>query len=239
MDLKKVLLEDVKKLPPLPKTVVELQEAYENDNFRDFIEIIKKDPILVADILRLANTPYYGFSREINDIKHAIVLFGLDQIRDFAIFSVLENSFGFDLSIYGIDEFLFLKLSHSKISLARKFFLDDKKRNSFIKNCAFLSDIGKVLIAKNAKTSLDCENFTLSKIDEIEKELFGIDTLEVTYAILKKWNFEGKFIETIKNSCDCDKGELSKILYAIRSVVRIDGEIVEPEEECVEKILMH
>ncbi len=231
------IIEEIEKLPPLPQTVQRLKEAYEDEDItaKELEEIIKNDPLLVADILKLANSPYYGFMHEIYDLRHAIVLFGFEEILDFAIMSAIKNSFRIDLTPYGIDEEEFLKLSTLKSRFA--LLVDDKNDQSLLKSAAFLSDIGKVIIAKYVKSNnisfLLEDTFSLIDIDNLEKELLGFNTLEVTGAIFEKWNFDKRLIDIILSSKECSENEIAKSLYIIRENLNIKGEILkEPKDDC-------
>ncbi|WP_187646757.1 HDOD domain-containing protein [Nitrosophilus labii] len=237
MKLDLSIIDEIEKLPPLSKTVQKIKEAYENKNItaKELEEIIKNDPLLVADILKLANSPYYGFMHEIYDLRHAIVLFGFEEILNFAIMSVIKNSFHIDLTPYGINEEDFLKLSLVK----SKFVLlaNDKNSQSLLKSAAFLSDIGKIIIAKYVKSNninfLIEDTFSLIEIDKIEEELLGFNTLEVTGAIFEKWNFDKRLIDIILSSKECSKNEIAKSLYIIRENLNIKGEILkEPKDDC-------
>ena len=61
-----LLLETINDLPPLPKTVMELQEYVDSSGadleISKVVAIISKDPLLIGELLRLANSPFYGFS---------------------------------------------------------------------------------------------------------------------------------------------------------------------------------
>ena len=244
MNIKDDILLHIEKLPPLPKTVEELKNVYdeERSSAGDLEEIIEKDPILVADILKVANSPYYGFSHEIHDLRHAIVLFGFDEIVNFAVFSVMEKNFDFDMQPYSINDRDFLNFSISKSRLSKKFFKNDKKNSSILRSSAFLSDVGKIVIAKYANENgikIVNEDLSLKNIDFIEKELFGLDTIEISCYIFEKWNFDKKFIDVIYFSKKCSENEISNILNSIRSIVSIKSNILDLENiECIDKELL-
>ncbi|WP_281950933.1 HDOD domain-containing protein [Nitrosophilus kaiyonis] len=241
MSIKDFIINEIDKLPPLPKTVQELKISYEDDNStaQDLENIIKKDPVLVVDILRLANSPYYGFSHEIHDLRHAIVLFGFDEIINFAIYSALEKSFEFDLSPYSINELDFLNLSILKQNISKKFFKENKNLSILLKSSSFLSDIGKIVLAKYAKENsilIVEEEKSLKDIDNIEKERLEYDTIDVSCLIFEKWNFDKKFIDIIYNSKKCSQNEVSNYLNSIRNIVTIKANILDTENvECIDK----
>ena len=92
---------------------MQIEAVYQNTNsgFNDMVKILEKDPLLTADILKAANSPLYGFSREINAISQAVGLFGMGTVRGFALASIVKKSFELNLSPYGITNEMFSNLS--------------------------------------------------------------------------------------------------------------------------------
>ena len=70
-------------LPSLPALLMEaLQYTDGNQSITNLVDKIGQDPPMVVRILRIANSPFYGMSREISSLRQAIVLLGLNRVRD-------------------------------------------------------------------------------------------------------------------------------------------------------------
>jgi HD-like signal output (HDOD) protein len=54
-------------------------------------ELIEKEPAMVARVLRVANSPYYGQSRGIRTLQRALQLLGLDAVRGIAAATCLDR----------------------------------------------------------------------------------------------------------------------------------------------------
>jgi HD-like signal output (HDOD) protein len=54
-------------------------------------ELIEKEPAMVARVLRVANSPYYGQSRGIRTLERALQLLGLDAVRGIAAATCLDR----------------------------------------------------------------------------------------------------------------------------------------------------
>lgn len=79
----KTKLERLVDLPSLPTLLMDaLQCSAGNPNFNNLADKIGRDPPMVARILRIANSPYYGMSREIGSLREAIILLGLNRVRE-------------------------------------------------------------------------------------------------------------------------------------------------------------
>lgn len=69
-------------LPPLPAIAVRIQEMIEADEASagEISKLVTKDPALVAQVLRMVNSAYYGLPREVGNLKFAIAFVGLGAI---------------------------------------------------------------------------------------------------------------------------------------------------------------
>ena len=85
--LNSIVLRQIKNLPPLPKSVMEVQKITSDPNasIKDLVKVIKEDPLLTANLLKVANSPLYGFTRQIKTIDQAVALFGMSTVKGFAI----------------------------------------------------------------------------------------------------------------------------------------------------------
>ena len=81
------------RLPPLPAVMVELQEVLQGDTIspKDVASVIAKDPGLTAWLLKLVNSPYYGFSSKVSTISRAVTLAGTRQLQALAIGGSLNS----------------------------------------------------------------------------------------------------------------------------------------------------
>jgi HD-like signal output (HDOD) protein len=75
---------DVAMLPAAAQKVLKLTED-ENASADQLREAIQGDPVLVARILRRLNSSYYALSQKVSDLKTAISLLGMREIRNLAL----------------------------------------------------------------------------------------------------------------------------------------------------------
>ncbi len=234
------ILKKIKQLPPLPESAMQIEAVYQDPDstFNDMVKILEKDPLLTADILKAANSPLYGFSREINTINQAVGLFGMGTVRGFALASIVKKSFTLDLSPYGIDNDMFSNFSKKQHALTTSWCIrNENKLLNILSPAAFLVEIGKVLIAQQIITDKTQEKFkealiTLQNVEAAEREVAGVDTPEVSATIFEHWRFEAGLVETIRN-CQNPEGakegikKAAQILQVVRTAVPINGVITE------------
>ncbi len=78
-------------LPSLPNALHELERLAEDPNAstEQMAKIISRDQALAAKVLKMVNSPVYGFPGRIVNVQHAIVLLGINVIRSLIISTVV------------------------------------------------------------------------------------------------------------------------------------------------------
>ncbi|MDR2893254.1 MAG: HDOD domain-containing protein [Deltaproteobacteria bacterium] len=81
------------KLPSMPTVLTELQTVTSNANSSARLvgEVIAKDPSLTAWVLKLVNSPFFGFAVKVDTVTRAVTLLGVEQIKTLAIGGMLQN----------------------------------------------------------------------------------------------------------------------------------------------------
>ncbi len=245
------ILKKIKQLPPLPESAMQIEAVYQNpdSSFNDMVKILEKDPLLTADILKAANSPLYGFSREINAISQAVGLFGMGTVRGFALASIVKKSFTLDLKPYGINNEMFSALSKKQHGLMTSWCMrKENKLLGVLSPAAFLVEIGKVLIAQQIMSDKKEEEFRnalaeLGDVEAAERQVVGVDTPEVSATIFKQWKFESGLVDVIGHCMDPENAENEEdirpasILNVIRTAVPING-VITDESEAAAKVLI-
>ena len=89
-------IERVYDLPPMPELgqrILALQSD-PNASARELAEIVQLDPSLAAQVIRYANSPYYGYSGRVTTIRDAIArVLGYDMVMNLALGLAAGRSF--------------------------------------------------------------------------------------------------------------------------------------------------
>lgn len=199
----KKFLYDHCSLPPLPDIVIRLKEIIRSDtvNVSDVSRLIGKDPALVAQILKIVNSAYYGLPREISEINFAVGYLGIHEIYRTVLSLSVINTLNMDQAP-NFKEFWY----HSNYTalcakfLAKRFcpLLPQEK----LWPAALLHDIGKLVYIKffpdhfKAITSFCKKNEVLFSQAEIHYKLpssayFGA-------LLCKRWRLP----KAIKDACE-------------------------------------
>ena len=126
-----LLLETIKNLPPLPSTVEELRNYIDSNGanleINKIATIISKDPLLVAELLRLANSPFFGFSRQVSTIQQVISLLGINNIKNIVLANSLKSTFHIDVSPYGLNTADFLNNCSKEVDFISNWLKEEDK----------------------------------------------------------------------------------------------------------------
>ncbi|ECL2268382.1 TPA: cheVAW transcriptional regulator CheP [Campylobacter jejuni] len=206
-DMNELLLKSVEVLPPLPDTVSKLRkyvsEANSNIETMKVAEIISSDPLMMAKLLQLANSPYYGFTREITTINQVITLLGVGNIINIVMADSIRDNFKIDVSPYGLNTQNFLKTCNDEATFIANWLNDeDKKLSHLLVPCAMLLRLGIVIFSNFLIQNHKDKDFLafLNKNENLalaENEFLGVDHISFLGFLLHRWNFDDVLIESI------------------------------------------
>lgn len=222
INMKDLIENKIKNLPPLPKTIIDINRLRNSPepNNEELLKIILTDPMCVANILRVSNSAMYGFSRQIKTAQDALKMLGFKMTSNIAISTAIIGYLKPDLGPYGIDLDSFTGTSSLQSKIIDRWV--DPKINH-IKNelqfAAFLQEVGIIIISviiieKNLSQLFHdalklCDDQAL-----VEEIIFGQSSSEITSMIFTHWKFNQKMIDYIRN---VDKPEKADELYKVGS----------------------
>lgn len=205
---------DTKTLPTLPGVINKLNTLSDNDkaSVQEMAKIVSSDQVLSARILRLANSPSYGFYR-VSTISNAMILLGVNVVKSLAlsssIFAIMEkNSVGLWEHSLGVGVAANL--------LARKLGLPECEE---IATAALLHDIGKVIISLKCSEADNSIRALISSrqlySSEAEHEVIDTDHAEIGGWLAKSWFLPDKLSEPIACHHNVLKSENHRIKTSV------------------------
>ena len=190
------IIKDTKSLPTIPGIITKLNSLSANSKstIQDMARLVSSDQVLSARILRLVNSPSYGFYR-VSTITNAMILLGVDVVTSLCLSSSLFEIM--ETNVFGLWEHSLGAGVASNI-IARKLGLAECEE---ISTAALLHDIGKVIIKIKFQDDYEqllsiIKNREVS-IREAERELLDTDHAEVGGWLAKSWFLPDKLIEPI------------------------------------------
>jgi len=220
--MKKLIIEKIDSLPPLPKSVIELEEFRKMSNQEplDLLKIIEKDPLIITTVLRVANSAMFGFVSEVETPSRAISLLGVNFTISIALGTVIQSLVNTNLDPYNVttDDFIFSSnLASSLVNTWVSKISFDLKEDLILP--AFLQEVGKFVISEviteSGKQKEFLNKLEISKnISSVEKEFIGYSCARITANIFKHWNLSHNLIFTIGFVEDlehCPKDYIEKV----------------------------
>ncbi len=91
-------------LPSPPQAALQILNACSRDDVSSAVlsDLAEKDPVLTAELLRVVNTPFFGLSRKVQSINHAVTILGQRTLRNLVLCLSVRDAIGKD-AIPGFD----------------------------------------------------------------------------------------------------------------------------------------
>jgi putative nucleotidyltransferase with HDIG domain len=165
----------------------------------DVGKIIAEDPGLTARLLRLVNSPIYGFPSRIDTVSQAISIVGMTQLRDLAIGTAFIKLFA-NVPSHLADMDSFWRHSIACGLAARQ--LAGQRREANVERffvAGLLHDIGRpILFTKapaEAAQALGVARQTGQLLFVLEQEAFGFHHGAVGAALLERWRLPSMLVD--------------------------------------------
>jgi len=204
--MKSSIIDSIKSLPPLSKTIMDINRVYSDEEagVGELAKVIANDPMIVANLLKNANSPLYGFGKEIKNVAQAVSLFGMSMTRSIALGNSVRKLLNVDMQPYGVTSDKFAEISAMQATLMLKWYSKvDKRKADDLYLAAFLQETGKILIASDViqededmsfKSDVEMSN----NLAQLEKSYVDVSSSQVTAEVFEHWGFEKEFVEMIK-----------------------------------------
>jgi len=202
------IFEEIENIPQFPKVVQKALEILrkEDVDFRELEKIIKSDPGITANFLKLVNSPVFELPQKVDSLLRAFMLLGIDQIRFILLSCVAKNYFEKDLKgyklkaqeiwLHSITSGIIAEEIALYIGLAR-----DEIESLYI--ASILHDIGKIILELFISSKIKglqklTEKDIKEDFSEIEWRFLGIDHALAGAYLLERWNFSKDIVFAIR-----------------------------------------
>lgn len=192
MNIEQTYINDVDTLVPCPQIALDVLElAHGADcDFNKLALKIESDPSLTANMLRMANSAYFGHMRKIASVRDIVVRLGLETVKLIAITSASVGLLKNPQEAYNLEAGALWMHSHATATLASIIARHAKNENSFsIYTAALLHDVGKVILNRPLKRAIYDNRQTQGQksLLEIEHLYLHTDHAKVGMFLLENW----------------------------------------------------
>lgn len=234
------ILQKIESLPPLPKTVIEIEEFRKKVNKEaiELLNIIEKDALIISTLLKISNSAMFGFRSKVETPSRAISLLGINFTISIAIGGTVQNLLMTKLEPYGINSDDFMRASNISSTLANLWLskIDfDLKEEILLP--ALLQETGKFILAdlilSEKKSDLFKSKISAgNSVKDVEMELLGVTTSQITAQIFRHWKLSDNLINMIEYVDDISKAspeyvKKSQILDVIKTACNVNNPLSE------------
>ena len=226
-------LSSIRELPTFPTTALEVMRLASDSetSAAELSRIVSRDPSLSARILRVANSPYYGFAKKISTIEWAIVALGFETLRETVLSLTLIDLFR-GTAVKYFDPRKFWKHSIDTASAARSIAKEIKNRHPGEAYASgLLHDIGILVLYRffqddfvEIQKLVDEDRMPRSHAEET---VIGTSHADIGAWLAEKWNFPTNFVEAIRfhhnPSFAQINPELTAIVHVANQIACFDG----------------
>ena len=230
MGIEDTLMIAVERMPAFPKSVQRVLDLTRNPDVapKSIVEVIEKDPVMTARILRVINSAFYALPNKVAVVGHAVVLLGINTIKNLAIRIAAvgmipkTNEAGLDT-----DSYLLHSLGCAELSkLIAQRLGDADPTEAYIGG--LLHDIGKILCAlylphpfRSALEKSAAEGIALHLA---EQDALGVDHTVAGALLAQKWQFPASLVECIRNHHQAPPRQgLGRTLFLANQIMKARG----------------
>ncbi|OIP48863.1 MAG: hypothetical protein COZ12_05550 [Deltaproteobacteria bacterium CG_4_10_14_3_um_filter_60_8] len=191
-------IKNVDKLVPCPRVALDVM-AIANDPDADTAKLaarIEQDPLLTANMLRFANSAYFGHMKKINSIADIIMRLGLESVKLIAIAGASAGLLKSGQEAYGLDTGQLARHSFASAVLAGILGRRAGAREiDALFTAALLHDVGKIVLNRHLQQALYAGGGLLTgrfTLLEMEHSLLHTDHARVGMLLLRQWGLADK-----------------------------------------------
>ncbi len=197
-------LRKIDTIATLPNVATEVLDTLRNASasMRHIATVIEKDPSITTKILKVSNSPVWGFARRVDNLQRALVLLGLKQVTNIVISISLYSTFAKlkPNARFNREQFWFHSFGTAQLSrkLARKLNLNFMGEE-FV--AGLIHDVGKIVLDQFMPDTftqiLEYSQASGKPLIEAEKDFLHCTHADIGAWLLSHWHFPDPIVEAV------------------------------------------
>ena len=188
-------------------------------------QLLKQDPSLTANLLKLTNSAYFGIPSKVGSVRQAVVLMGWKKVNKL-VMAACVNAIT-DQHIFGYDLPPGVLWQHSvAVSVTAEGLMRELKmaESDEIFTAALLHDLGKLILGVFVEKELDeIEKKAAGGISfqMAEQEVLGTDHAEIGGLMLENWSFPTELVTAVRWHHDPDSAPQTSAMTDIVHIANV------------------
>ncbi len=214
-------------LPALSSVALEIAQLLDNPktSAAQLGAVISTDQSLTAKVLKISNSPFYGFPKKISTIEFAIIILGFETLREIVMSVAMVNALQQESDEY-FDAKNYWDHSISSAVIARRLARDVGYRVSgelFV--AGLLHDMGISVLHKYFPDEFRAiiklaKKYNVSYL-EAEEKILGVSHAQVGGWLAERWNLPDSLVDAIKNHHNPTKMERNQEMTVLLHVADV------------------
>ena len=192
------------KLISLPEAYFNLKKVLDQPEYSmaEVAVAINHDPALTARLLRLVNSPYYGFTGTVDTVFRAVTMLGARQVHDLALATSVAQAFeGLDNQVMQMSSFwsssVFCGIAAKNLAKACNILNSERL---FV--AGLLHNIGHLIMYQTTpqlcQQAIAQAQHTQRPLYLVEREIMGLDYARIAGALMRQWLLPASLRETVE-----------------------------------------
>lgn len=173
-----------------------------NVKIKEVEKVLRFDPGITANVLKLANSPFFGIPQKVGSVKQAIILLGTKRLAKLIISVCTSSLMEKRLDGYNMPSGSLWHHSIAVSSIAECIARYKKVDDTIdVFTPALLHDLGKLALSSFVEKEYErIESITQSgaPIEVAENMVLGTDHAEIGSQILRQWSFPSDIVDAVR-----------------------------------------
>ena len=188
-------------------------------------KLLKQDPSLTANLLKLSNSAYFGIPSKVGSVRHAIAMLGWKRLSKLVMTACVSAIT--DRKIPGYDLQPGVLWRHSvAVSVTAEGLMRELKiaESDEIFTAALLHDLGKLILGEFVEMEIDEIQRVAARgipFQLAEQEVLGTDHAEVGALVLENWSFPTELVSAVRWHHDPDSAPETNSMTDIVHVANV------------------
>lgn len=216
-------------IPQMPMPVQKVLAYIGNPeaDLRQLARIIEYDPGLTVNVLRMANSAFFGGDGKVTSVREALMRLGLNRVYQLVIASGVAPMTRFEIKGYGLRPGELLEhsvaVATASETLAREL---DRAAPPHTFTSGLLVNIGKTVLGSylevDAGPILELAHQRHIPFEQAEEEVLGINHAELGAILLERWSIPIPIVNVVRYRLrpdDCPEPDLALDLVHVGDVI--------------------
>ncbi len=206
MNAIQAIVKGIERLKPIPQVVNKILDIQQDPDgsMEDLARVIAHDATTTANLLKAANSAYFGRPTTFDSVQQAIVYLGMDEVVDLVLMTNSAHNLKGSQTGYGHGAGAPWRYAAVSALIARELCREVQATNpNLIFTAALLKDIGKVVLEQYVSRSVEQIKALVAagghSFQEAEKAVIGIDHAQLGAMVARVWQFSPEMVDVIAN----------------------------------------